>query len=205
MCTGLPPTIAFASLYAEGCEAALISQSMHFHLSPAAIHSVLCEIRQGFVLADQLFDQEGLSAVRDTLVDEWRALPCRWSRIFSAKTCLSCLSRRPPILLRCGHRCCHDCVRFFASPVDQEHQRFHLNACMLCGEQTEMGVITLRRRFRRILQIDGGGVGGIIPLQFLSELESFIEVPGLLHHFFDYAIGTSSGMWPTLIGNACDP
>lgn len=156
------------------------------------VQEVLEAMRQDFVSLEQSYGKVDGEMVRDILLDMWSSRK-HWSNLFSAVTCLSCLCHRPSTLLRCGHRCCRRCIQFFGTRVDTEHNRYRLARCVLCGKPTEMPVVTLRPHFGRILEVDGGGVRGIVPLQFLQLLEDHMQVPGIFQHFFDYAIGTSSG------------
>jgi len=49
----------------------------------------------------------------------------------------------------------------------------------------------------KILSIDGGGIRGVFPAQFLSEIESFLNEAGKekcqIHEYFDLICGTSTG------------
>ncbi len=47
----------------------------------------------------------------------------------------------------------------------------------------------------RILSIDGGGIRGVIPIQFLRLLEREIGLPMPIQENFDFAFGTSSGIY----------
>ena len=50
---------------------------------------------------------------------------------------------------------------------------------------------------KKILQIDGGGIRGIIPAIVLAQLETQLKEP--LHHYFDLITSTSTG---AMIGGA---
>ena len=65
---------------------------------------------------------------------------------------------------------------------------------MLCGR-----VSYLRAELKpptagvRVLSIDGGGVRGIVPLEFLNALQGLLGFDMHLQHMFDLAFGTSAG------------
>src|SRR2546421_5134674 len=45
--------------------------------------------------------------------------------------------------------------------------------------------------YRRILSIDGGGIKGVFPAAFLTDIEETLPEP--LHSYFDLIVGTSTG------------
>lgn len=193
---GLPADVVFSELYVHHCEIAILRPSKSWHLKAADMGTAVQALRGAFAALDEDEDGNGinLSLIRQELLTKWQLTRSRWKEAFNADTCLACLVRRPSILLPCGHRFCHSCVRFFGQSIDASSERYRLSSCMLCGVATTITALTLRRRHRRLIEIDGGGVRGIIPLQFLQSLESLLETPGLFRRFFDFAIGTSSGM-----------
>ncbi|KKY29202.1 putative patatin-like phospholipase [Phaeomoniella chlamydospora] len=75
-----------------------------------------------------------------------------------------------------------------------------LHTCRLCG--FELPDVTFRVKPDNagisVLSIDGGGVRGIMPLQFLQILQDRIGLPIPVQEHFDVAFGTSSGGLITL-------
>lgn len=76
-----------------------------------------------------------------------------------------------------------------------------MSACILCGVKGEVIF-----RFvpptagARVLSLDGGGVRGVIPLIFLSHLQSLLsqlECP--IQEFFDFVCGTSAGTYAVFL------
>ncbi len=114
----------------------------------------------------------------------------------SNRTCFSCVRRMPENVLSCGHAFCDVCIRIFGTPVSRSEYRYKLKECILCG----LGSIT--KTFKpptaspRILSVDGGGVRGVVPLEFLKMLQSALGTTCPIQDLFDLALGTSSGKNP---------
>lgn len=127
-----------------------------------------------------------------------------WSKLRSHETCFSCVARRPQFGLSCGHSVCENCVKVFGNKNDLDPWVYHVNQCFICGA----GVGSLAIRVRpenasiRVLSIDGGGVRGVAPLQFLRTLQDQLRLPNYpIQRHFDLIYGTSSGEYiyvPTL-------
>ncbi len=123
-------------------------------------------------------------------------LKSKWAAIQSNRTCLGCLARAPENSLPCGHSVCDLCVRIFATEKPQQPWTFSLSQCLLCRR-------SIQATFRlkpptagvRILSVDGGGIRGIVSLQWLLELESRLDLSNSLSDYFDFALGTSSGKY----------
>ena len=69
-----------------------------------------------------------------------------------------------------------------------------VSKCILCVRR---GTVTAKVKpstaDARILSIDGGGVGGVVPLEYLGLLQRALA-PGLrIQDLFEEAFGTSSG------------
>lgn len=50
----------------------------------------------------------------------------------------------------------------------------------------------------RILTIDGGGIRGVVPLEFMRKLQDKVGPDCPIQDLFDLAFGTSSGMFQFL-------
>jgi hypothetical protein len=113
----------------------------------------------------------------------------------SEDTCFACLQRRPQQCLPCGHWLCQMCVRTFYDACLDDSWLYNVSCCVICG----LGTNELRIRIRpdtadvRILSIDGGGIRGRAPLEFLRVLEEMIDLPVPVQRHFDVVFGTSSG------------
>lgn len=116
-----------------------------------------------------------------------------WACLKSNNTCLTCLRRKPEYALSCGHSMCEICIQIFGDKRSVAECQFHLQACVLCA----VGNITVTLKPPtagiRLLTIDGGGIRGVVPLEFLGMLQKVIGVDCPLQDFFDLAFGTSSG------------
>ena len=116
-----------------------------------------------------------------------------WRQIRTNQTCLTCLRRKPEYTLTCGHTICETCVHIFAQESSSSKSRYELKACLLCSE----GVLDVKLKPSTagysVLSIDGGGVRGIIPLEFLSVISRMFGPSCQIQDLFDMTVGTSSG------------
>lgn len=123
-----------------------------------------------------------------------KSLRIQWDLLRSHRTCLYCLRRKPEHILTCRHAVCDVCVTVFGNPLGGKEAYFVLDSCVLC--QTK-GKLVARLKpptaGARILSIDGGGVRGVVPLEFLNLLQGFLEPQLPLQDLFELAFGTSSG------------
>lgn len=115
-----------------------------------------------------------------------------WAQIYSSSTCLSCLRRRPQYRLPCGHYLCQNCVILFGEEL--ERHSFTLNRCHMCGSHMATTIrVHPPTAGATVLCFDGGGVRGLIPLQFLEILQRRIGLPISITRLFNVQFGTSSG------------
>jgi hypothetical protein len=118
----------------------------------------------------------------------------------STECCLSCLAAPPQHVLECGHALCDACVRIFSKPQIGEEASYVVEACLLCPAQANLRVqLKPATAGIRILSIDGGGIRGIMPLEFLRKLQNSIGGKARIQDFFDVAFGTSAGTTPALL------
>lgn len=117
--------------------------------------------------------------------------------LFSQTVCLSCLCNKPEKMLSCGHSIC----TIFGEQVDRH--AFTLRTCVLCSYDTCGFNILLKPPTAgiRLLCVDGGGgVGALISLKVLKELQKAVskelEFSYPIQENFDLAFGTSSGYCP---------
>ena len=122
----------------------------------------------------------------------------QWSVLRSNKTCLSCLRRQPEHTSSCGHASCDVCIQLFGKLLPLKEYRYHVERCVLCG----VGSLTVNLKPPtagvRILTIDGGGIRGVIPLEFLRILQELVGPDCPIQDLFDLAFGTSSGELPSI-------
>lgn len=119
----------------------------------------------------------------------------RWQKIRSDDTCLTCMHRNPEYILPCGHSVCENCVQVFGERSEHDRWVFDIQSCFLCGMALRDVTVKVKpdNAGVTVLSIDGGGVRGIVPLQFLQVLQDRIGLPIPVQENFDLAFGTSSG------------
>ena len=141
----------------------------------------------------------GAKSAADLHQDTIQLLADYWSETFSDSTCLSCLNRRPSRGLECGHCICDVCVTNFAESREDDPWEYSISRCCLCGKlMHEKQTIRIHppTNGAGVLCIDGGGVKGAIPLEFLKRIEDQIDLPIPIQKFFKVAFGVSSGECP---------
>ena len=117
-----------------------------------------------------------------------------WKLLHSTRTCLWCLLRKPEHFLRCGHTLCETCVHIFGTPSKEAEYRFYIKTCILCDTRSHVEVKSIPPTASvRAISIDGGGMKGIVPLEFLDALQRRMNLPYRLQEEIDIAFGTSSG------------
>ena len=183
------PISVYESLYKEHC---LIAFEKFFVSLPFS--QDLCtrieEIMELLFPAIDLDFESSAQLHRNNL----RSFSMHWNQIESHRTCLFCLRRKPEYILTCEHAICDFCVMKFGHPVNGKDSHFEVRACILCF--TKGKLITKLKpptAGARILSIDGGGVRGVVPLEFLGLLQSLLEPELSVQDLFDQAFGTSSG------------
>ncbi len=82
----------------------------------------------------------------------------------------------------------------FGNPVAGKESHFKIDVCILCSTR---GTLVARLKpptaGARILSIDGGGVRGVVPLEFLGLLQGLLDSDLSVQDLFEQAFGTSSG------------
>ncbi|OQE66362.1 hypothetical protein PENNAL_c0188G01118 [Penicillium nalgiovense] len=93
----------------------------------------------------------------------------------------------------CGHTVCDRCAQVFGSPTPGLEYQFTIKGCLYCLYQRPLVVDVLPPTMSpTILAIDGGGVRGVIPLEFLLLVQEHLR-PCAIQDVVDLALGTSSG------------
>jgi hypothetical protein len=117
--------------------------------------------------------------------------------IRSNRTCLACLRRAPQHPITCRHTICDVCSSRFGRPVPGIEFRYHISSCVLCQRPCDNQVNLLPPTASvRAMTVDGGGVRGVIPLQFLCEFEDLLGPECPLSDLVDVAFGSSAGTGP---------
>ena len=117
----------------------------------------------------------------------------QYSALKSNRICLYCLVQVAQHFPPCDHALCDLCAQKFGSvSMDTEYQ-FTLEQCFFCCDMTSMVIDVLPPTMDpSILAIDGGGVRGVMPIQWLILIQEYLdECP--LQDVFDLDVSTSSG------------
>ncbi|KAL9036166.1 MAG: hypothetical protein Q9214_006257 [Letrouitia sp. 1 TL-2023] len=119
-----------------------------------------------------------------------------WNKLKSNQTCLFCLRRHPEYILTCEHAICETCVKTFGTIHARGETVLEISACFLCAGPGRLKVAPKPVTAGiRILSIDGGGVRGVVPLEFLTLLQDILGPELSVCSLFDQAFGTSSGLF----------
>ena len=117
-----------------------------------------------------------------------------WTHLQSHGTCLFCLRRKPEHRLTCGHTICDMCLVRFGSRIVGKECHYEISQCILCVRRgTAIAKIKPDTADVRILSIDGGGIGGVVPLEYLGLLQRALKPSLRIQDLFEEAFGTSSG------------
>ena len=110
------------------------------------------------------------------------------------RTCLYCLLLAPNHPLSCGHSICDLCAQRFGEPAVDMEYHFTMQQCFLCLSRAPLTIdLVPPTKNVNILTIDGGGVRGVIPLEFLLLIQEELGRDCRLQNLIDLALGTSSG------------
>ena len=137
-----------------------------------------------------------LSSDRNAAVlhrNQIQALNILWRQTYSNRTCLSCLRRSPEYTFSCGHAICDTCTQIFGIPTLRNEFEYQFDNCLICYNGVLQVTIKPPTAGVRILSIDGGGVRGVVPLEFLALLQDLVGPDCPIQSLFDLAFGTSSG------------
>ncbi|OQE10096.1 hypothetical protein PENFLA_c094G09948 [Penicillium flavigenum] len=125
--------------------------------------------------------------------EELKSFSGQLCRMRSNRICLVCLLRSGQHVLACGHTVCDRCAQVFGSPTPGLEYQFTIKGCLYCLYQRPLVVDVLPPTMSpTILAIDGGGVRGVIPLEFLLLVQEHLR-PCAIQDVVDLALGTSSG------------
>ncbi|KAJ5475413.1 hypothetical protein N7539_007700 [Penicillium diatomitis] len=125
--------------------------------------------------------------------EQLASLSGRMCCLKSHHICLFCLLRSAQHVLSCGHTLCDSCAQIFGTPVAGGEYQFLVKGCLCCLYPRPLLISVLPPTMSAsILAIDGGGVRGVIPLEFLTLAAEHLA-PCSIQDVVDLAIGTSSG------------
>ncbi|KAI9039861.1 patatin-like phospholipase family protein [Aspergillus affinis] len=143
-----------------------------------------------------LFGQGPSRRIHQSTLDRWKGF---LSHMFTNQTCLICLTRPPQHTLNCGHAYCDICVVAYSKPLEGTEYKYLLSHCVLCRSDCNNLVRILPpTACVRAVTVDGGGVRGFIPLQFLKYMQYQLGQECPIQELFDIAFGTSSGGFAVL-------
>ncbi|KAJ5239565.1 hypothetical protein N7468_004184 [Penicillium chermesinum] len=179
---GFEPRHVFRSLYE-----ASIKDACNMHCSPG----LEIEIEDKFM---SLFDRfEGGTSSITLRAEQLNSQKQILRHIHSNRICLVCLLGVAQHVLSCGHALCDRCVQVFGTPTAGYDYRFTIGSCLYCCYQRPLIVDIMGPTMSpSILAIDGGGVRGVIPLEFLLLVQEHLN-PCTIQDVIDLGIGTSSG------------
>ncbi|KAL6722254.1 hypothetical protein ACLMJK_001361 [Lecanora helva] len=182
------PSLLYQSVYKQSCVGALQNLGSGRISSEAQSETILDHFTDLF--AEMHNRNEKASEIHR---DNMARLGLPWSRLYSNTTCLHCLCRKPEKVLTCGHSICDRCIDTFADLVEFSEYQYCLHECLLCSRGNLDTVLHPPTAGYRVLSIDGGGIRGVVPLEFLRHLQQYIGPSCRVQDLFDLAIGTSSG------------
>ncbi|KAL2783808.1 patatin-like phospholipase [Aspergillus keveii] len=116
------------------------------------------------------------------------------SIVKSHTICLYCLVRSAQHSRSCHHGLCDICAQLFGSPVVGVEYRFEMSTCLLCPSSESLTIDVLPPTMNpTVLAIDGGGVRGVIPLEYLLLVQESLGPGCKVQDLIDLGIGPSSG------------
>ncbi|UDD63787.1 hypothetical protein AFCA_011046 [Aspergillus flavus] len=115
-------------------------------------------------------------------------------RVQSDKICLYCLVRTAQHSQVCCHTICDLCPQLFGNAAPDAEYRFSMVGCLLCNSRAVTTIDVLPPTMNpTVLAIDGGGVRGGIPLEYLLLIQESLGPECKLADLVDLAVGSSSG------------
>ena len=182
------PEIVYDQIYKPFCVQSLVLSSKKQSLVPRRNQAIRVSLADQFSVM-QISGETADSIHRSNL----GKINIPWASFQSNQTCLPCLRRKPEHGLSCGHSVCETCVRMFGRPVLGSEYTYELGSCPLCSSGWLTAALKPPTAGVRILSIDGGGIRGVVPLEFLGILQNAVGPDCLVRDLFDLAFGTSSG------------
>ena len=117
-----------------------------------------------------------------------------WKDTYDYVSCFSCMARGCEHTLECHHSLCSACTISHGTSTEDEPWNFLVKICPFCEKPNRIPFSQKPHTAGvRSLIVEGGGVRGVVPLTFLSELEKAIGLPMDIQDHIDIAFGSSSG------------
>jgi hypothetical protein len=187
----LEPRAIFQTLYRSAVRDAL--HILGWYQAGKTIEELVGVVECRLVEQFELLDRTGQSSL-EFRREQLRASSGRICQIRSNEICLVCLFRVAQHRLDCGHTLCDLCAQLFGTPAPDIEYKFTIDACLCCLYQRPLVIDVLPPTMNpTVLAIDGGGVRGVIPLEFLILVQESLGCCPL-QDLIDLGVGTSSGM-----------
>ncbi|KAL4960580.1 patatin-like phospholipase family protein [Aspergillus stella-maris] len=162
------------------------------------VTSAVALVKQEFVMGFHHSRGRGLTAV-EFRKESLRGLSYDLDRIQSHTICLYCLIHSAQHCQKCHHAICDNCAQIFGEPATDAEYQFTVSICIICLSRENLVINVLPPTMDpSVLAIDGGGVRGVIPLEFLILIQESLGSDCMLHELVDLTVGTSSGGLITL-------
>ncbi|KAF4226043.1 hypothetical protein CNMCM6805_005174 [Aspergillus fumigatiaffinis] len=187
----LEPRAVFRTLYRQAVNQAFCG--FRGFRDKELVGDPISQLESRFVSQLQLLVSRGQSSL-DFRREQLMALSHELGPIQSDRVCLYCLVRPAQHSLACHHAVCDICPQLFGTPASHEEYQFVMPLCLLCLSRATLVVNILPPTMNpTILAIDGGGVRGGIPLEFLLLIQEYLGPDCKIQDVVDLSVGSSSG------------
>ncbi|KAB8069859.1 patatin-like phospholipase [Aspergillus leporis] len=160
---------------------------------PEPLAGLVSIVEREFVRQFHLLQTSGQSSL-DFRRCQLLSMSPELSPIQSDQICLYCLVRPAQHSQACGHTVCDLCPQLFGVPAPEAEYRFTMSMCLLCQSQATTVIDVLPPTMNpTVLAIDGGGVRGGIPLEYLLLIQESLGSECRLADLVDLSVGSSSG------------
>jgi hypothetical protein len=133
---------------------------------------------------------EDMLIVHQSLLSSFRRY---WRGMFSSKSCLGCLARKPEHSLSCGHAFCDFCIIMHGRCELEEQWKFRIDKCRLCKELNSVEIFLKPYTAGvRALVIDGCDYTDI---ETLKSIQSALHLPVAMKESFDIVNGSGIGAY----------
>ncbi|GAB7336956.1 hypothetical protein MBLNU13_g02789t1 [Cladosporium sp. NU13] len=97
-------------------------------------------------------------------------------------------------VFKCRHAVCDRCVERFGTRRTSEEYTYEFTDCFCCGNRADL-LVRLKPPTAgvRVIGMDGGGLRGIVSLEFIGILQKSLGSSCQVQDLFDLAVGTSVG------------
>ena len=184
----LEPRAVFRTLYLPS----IIRGIKHGPKFSTPNRDIINQVESEFVNQFYFLVSAGKSTA-DHRQDQLLAMSHELGRVQSDRICLYCLVRSAQHSQACHHALCDQCAQTFGqAAADAEHQ-FTISMCLLCLSRAILVIDVLPPTMNpTILAIDGGGVRGGIPLEYLLLIQEYLGPQCRILDLIDLSVGSSS-------------